>query len=341
MTEPQRKREQARADRVLPGIWRLRLPLPWPGVPHCNAWAIRSGAGIVLFDTGIFDEQAIGQMESALGQAGFKIEDIKLVVCTHAHSDHYGMAAPIVQRAGCELWMHPNHTHMTSPASDPERALERRIEVAAQSGVPLEPLEQWAEERRDQNPGIAEVIKPDRELVPGVEVETDLGSWSVHETPGHAPSHVVLFQPDRRLLISGDHLLGRVSLYFDFGYTRDPVAEFISSLNTVELLDARLCLPGHGRPFTDVQAHIEANRAEIERRLTRLQDAIGDGEPTAFDLVPELFDNASVAIIGWLLTLVLCFLTHLELTGAVERIKPESEGQPERWRLSAPMAVRP
>ena len=252
MTQPQRKREQARADRVLPGVWRLRLPLPWPGVPHCNAWAIRSGDGIVLFDTGIHDDQAMAQLESGLRQAGFRVEDVKLVVCTHAHSDHYGLAAPIVERAGCELWMHPNHAHMTLAASDPERALERRIEVAAQSGVPLGPLRRWADERRDDTPTIAKVIEPDRDLLPGVEVDTDLGDWSVHETPGHAPSHVVLFQPERRLLISGDHLLGRVSLYFDYGYTPDPVAEFLSSLDVVEKLDARLCLPGHGRPFTDV-----------------------------------------------------------------------------------------
>ena len=68
------------------------------------------------------------------------------------------------------------------------------------------------------------------------EIETDLGIWKVYETPGHAPSHVCLFQPERRLLISGDHLLGRVSLYYDYGYTPDPVAEFVSSLSVVELL---------------------------------------------------------------------------------------------------------
>ena len=34
---------------------------------------------------------------------------------------------------------------------------------------------------------IAAIVEPDRELVPGVEVETDLGAWQVHETPGHAP----------------------------------------------------------------------------------------------------------------------------------------------------------
>lgn len=338
MSGSQRKREQGRADRVLPGVFRLRLPLPWPGVPHCNAWAIRHGRGIVLFDTGIYDEHAMEQFELALGQTGHRIEDIELVVCTHAHSDHYGLAAPIVERAGCELWMHPNHAHMKSAIENPEQALDRRMEVAAQSGVPLGPLRQWAQERRGQDPSIAAIVEPDRELLPGVEIETDLGVWSVHETPGHAPSHVCLFEPQRRLLLSGDHLLGRVSLYFDFGFTPDPVAEFLSSLDAVELLKARLCLPGHGRPFADVQAHIEANRLEVEQRLAATIGALGDGEQTAYELVPKIFEIEVDGMMTWLLTLTLSFLAHLEGSGQVERIKPAGEQDPERWRLSAATA---
>ena len=42
-----RKRELGRGERVLPGIFRLRLPLPWPGVPHCNAWAVAAADGVV------------------------------------------------------------------------------------------------------------------------------------------------------------------------------------------------------------------------------------------------------------------------------------------------------
>ena len=330
------KRELGRADRVLPGVWRLRLPLPWPGVPHVNAYAVRSGDGLVLVDTGIHEAGALEELQRALAQAGHRLTDIHLIVCTHAHSDHYGLAAPIIEATGCELWMHPNHEHMTRAVADPEQALDRRIEVARQSGVPLEPLREWAERRRSDPPSIAGVALPDRDLLPGVEIETELGKWTVHETPGHAPSHVVLFQPEHRLLLSGDHLLGRVSLYFDFGYTPDPIAEFASSLDRVERLRARLCLSGHGRPFTDVQAHIEANRAEIQERLDRTL-AAATGEPrSAFEIVPEVFGrDLDPMMATWMLTLILCFLTHLEHEGKIERLAPESDAEPERW-VAAP-----
>src|SRR3954451_10014448 len=134
MSDGRRRRELARADRVLPGLWRLRLPLPWPGVPHVNAVAISSGSGVVLVDTGLGGRGAIHQLERALDQAGLRLEHVRLLVCTHGHSDHYGLAAPILEASGAELWMHPNHEHMTKAAADHERSFERRIEVARQSG---------------------------------------------------------------------------------------------------------------------------------------------------------------------------------------------------------------
>src|SRR5262249_25440951 len=261
------RRELGRGERVLPGVFRLRLPLPWPGVPHCNAWALAAAEGVVVVDTGMHQPGSFAHLERALAMCNLSIENVRLVVCTHAHSDHYGQAAPIIEQAGCELWMHPNHGHMTRWAQDPAAALDRRLEVARQSGVPEEPLRRYAAERGSLGSGIAAIVEPNRALVDGVVVETDLGPWTVYETPGHAPSHVCLFQPERRLLISGDHLLGRISLHFDYGYTADPVGEFLHSLDIVEALGARLCLAGHGRTFADVRAHIEGNR-ELVRDLS-------------------------------------------------------------------------
>jgi glyoxylase-like metal-dependent hydrolase (beta-lactamase superfamily II) len=323
------KRELGRGERVVPGVWRLRLPLPWPGVPHCNAWAVAAGDGIVLFDTGMHEPGSLAHLERAMGQVNLSIENVRLVACTHAHSDHYGQAADIVDRAGCELWMHPNHEHMTRAAQDPDAALERRIEVARQSGVPEEPLQAYAEARRGQGFGISRIIEPDRPLLPGTAIATDLGTWAVYETPGHAPSHVCMFEPEHRMLISGDHLLGRVSLYYDYGYSPDPAGEFLNSLDVVEKLDARLCLSGHGRTFTDVQGHIEANRALVHERIDKVHEVIGDGPITAFDAVPLVYGQAITPMnANWWLSETLCYLTHLELTGRAERIA----GEPERWR---------
>jgi glyoxylase-like metal-dependent hydrolase (beta-lactamase superfamily II) len=311
-----------RGERVLPGVWRLRLPLPWPGVPHCNAWALRAGEGIVLVDTGYADDDGTRQLEHALAQVGLDLVDVRLLVCTHAHSDHYGLAGPIIDAAGCELWMHPAWEHVRGVAEDPGAALDRRIEVARQSGVPPAALERYRESRRGQGVGIARTVAPDRELVPGVAVVTDAGTWQVHETPGHAPSHIVLHEPERGLLLSGDHLLGRVSLFFDHGHTPDPVGEFLLSLARVEKLDATQCLAGHGRPFRDVRGKIRASRNEVDEHLGRVREAVSDGPRTVFEVVPELIgaENLNAATAAWGIQMTLAYLEHLVLAGELAEV---------------------
>ncbi len=320
------KRELGRGERILPGVFRLRLPLPWPGVPHCNAWAISAGDGFVLFDTGMHQPGSMDQLQWALASCRLRIEDVKLIVCTHAHSDHCGQAPAIKELTGCELWMHPKHTLITNTFTDPEAELARRLEIARQSGVPEEPLRQWAAQRQESQPGISGPIEPDRDLVPGVTVQTDLGEWTVHETPGHDPCHVCLFQAEQRVLISGDHLLGRISLFFDYGHSPDPVGEYLDSLDVVQALRARLCLAGHGRTFTDVQPHIDGSRALVRERLEKVRQAVSERPLTAVEALPSVSEGRlGAAEVPRLLMETLAMLTHLEAIGAVERTAAGAE----------------
>jgi glyoxylase-like metal-dependent hydrolase (beta-lactamase superfamily II) len=314
----ERKRELGRGERVLPGLWRLRLPLPWEGVPHCNAWAIAAGPGIVLVDTGMHEPGSLSQLRLAMEQVNLRLEQVQLIVCTHAHSDHWGQVAPIKAIAGCEFWMHPNHAHATASAADPGAALARRLEVGRQSGVPEAALARYAERAKQMPSGLAAAIEPDRPLVAGDVVESDLGAWEVYETPGHAPSHVCLHQRERRLMISGDHLLGRISLYYDYGWSPDPVGEFLASLDLVADLDVRLCLSGHGKPFVDLPGHIEGNRALVRERLQAVLDGLQAGPRKVVELAPIVHGGELRSTNAqWWLTETLCYLTHLQRVGQV------------------------
>lgn len=329
-----RRAEAPRTERILPGVWRLRLSLPWPGVPHGNAWAVACDGGIVMFDTGIGGRGRLRQLDLALAQAGFGVEDVRLVVCTHAHTDHYGLGGAIVEAAGCELWMHPRWEHVRLLADDPAAALEQRLEVARQSGVPPASLERYREARSGEaETGIDLIKEPDRDLVPGVEVTTDLGAWQVVETPGHAPSHVVLHQPERRLLISGDHLLGRTVLFFDHGHSPDPVGEFLSSLERVEPLAVDLVLPGHGRTFRDPEVKIAESRRQVDELLGKVRAALAGGERTAFEIVEDIVgaDGVKSPASAWVLQIVLSSLDHFVLLGEVRKIEGTD---PQRWTLA-------
>jgi glyoxylase-like metal-dependent hydrolase (beta-lactamase superfamily II) len=322
-----------RTERIQPGIWRLKLPCPWPGVPHGNAWAVQRRAGLVLVDTGVGGPGRLRMLDIALAQSGFGVEDIELVVCTHAHSDHYGLAASICEQTGCELWMHPKWEHIRLQADNPQMALERRLEVGRMSGVPSVALDRYRNERTDRPEAEIDGIRaPDRELVPGVEVETDIGTWQVIETPGHAPSHVCLHQPERKLMLSGDHLLGRSVMFFDYGHTPDPFGEYLASLDRIEPLAVDLCLPGHGKPFRDPLAKIADVRAQAEGLLDRVRAGLAGGaEPTAFELVEAIVgrENLSAPTGGFMLQIVLACLDHLAGRGEATKV-PDSD--PQRWR---------
>ncbi len=328
-----KQRELGRGERVVPGLWRLRLPLPWPGVPHCNAWAIAAGSGIVLVDCGLHEPGSLDQLELAMSQVGLRLENVRHLVITHLHTDHWGQAWSVRERSGCSVWMHPAYGHGTAGQLDSEAAMARRMEVGRQSGVPEEALVRYFESLKEMPSGVSGVLEPDRELLDGVVLDTDLGRWEVVETPGHAPSHVCLWQPDRRLLISGDHVLGRISLFFEYGWTPDPIGEFLASLNRVDRLGARLCMSGHGRTFTDVRAHIDGNRELVAERLAAVLGGLAGGEAkTALELVPAMLGRPFRTGDRWKLVEVLCYLRHLEQTGQVVH---ESDGGVERWAPAA------
>jgi glyoxylase-like metal-dependent hydrolase (beta-lactamase superfamily II) len=293
---------------------------------------MQRGAGIVLFDTGVGGRGRLRMLDIALAQAGFGVEDVKLVVCTHSHSDHYGLAASICEETGCELWMQPNWEHIRLQADDPEAALEARLEVGRMSGVPMVALDRYRQRAANPEELIDGIRVPDRELVPGVEVETDVGTWSVIETPGHAPSHVCLHQAERRLLVSGDHLLGRTAIFFDYGHTPDPFGEYLASLDAIEPLPVDLCLPGHGKPFRESEAKIEAVREHAGELLDRVGTQLADGaEPTAYEVVEGIVgrENLTAATGGFMLQIVLACIDHLVVLGEVRQV-PDSD--PQRWR---------
>jgi glyoxylase-like metal-dependent hydrolase (beta-lactamase superfamily II) len=331
MPSPARRRELARGDHVLPGVFRLRLPLPFPGVPHCNAWAVAADGGLVLFDCGMHEERSLLDLDDALRQVGHQLDDVRLLVCTHGHVDHYGQAAAVLERVGCELWMHPDMEHAIAPETDSERYLERRVEIARLCGVPEAPLRRWASERRDAPSGIAAPVRPARPLTEGLTVETDVGAWVVLETPGHAPSHICLYSDQQRLLISGDHLTGRIALYFDHGYSPDPVGEFLISLDHVGSVDARLALAGHGKPFVNVPGKIAATRALVLERLERVEQALSQGERSPFDLRDDVLDldDSRRGGVGWVGE-TLAYLIHLERIGRAVR-HPGAAGAADSW----------
>jgi glyoxylase-like metal-dependent hydrolase (beta-lactamase superfamily II) len=254
--------EYAGARQVAPGVWRLRLPMAWEGISHVNAYVIeRADDGVLLVDCGTAGHPSCAEaLVEAFTETGHTLEDVRALVITHVHSDHMGLAKLVQDRSGAPVWAHPDDAHFYDALRDPERIVAARERRATQEGVPEWRMEAYRTAQEELEGALAEVHAQYR-LVEGTTVDSALGPWEVLETPGHCPSHVCLVQRDHRIAIVGDLICPAFVPWMDYGYSPDPVAEMLASLDRLAAIgDIDVALPGHGRPITDVAGVIADTR---------------------------------------------------------------------------------
>src|SRR5689334_12270982 len=168
--------ERARAFELAPGVWQLRLPLPWPLVPHVNAYWLASEG--VLVDCGSAGHPSHrAALSAALALAGTCVGDVRVLVGTHTHSDHIGLAAWVISESGCEFLMHPDTDHFYDATRDPARIDAARRRRAFAEGVPAEDLPLYGDVAEEVD-GVLAVVEPSRPLRDGDAV----GRWRVIET---------------------------------------------------------------------------------------------------------------------------------------------------------------
>lgn len=309
----------AGAREVTRGLWRLRIPLGWVRPTHVNAYAIARDDGLLLVDSGSAGHpSAAAALEKALADAGYRLEDVSAVVLTHAHSDHCGLAGLLRERSGAPIWGHPDDGHFYDARVDPRGVWERRRERARREGVPDAELGAFADVREELE-GALPGGRPDRPLREGTTFASALGPWEAIETPGHAPSHVCLVQRQTGIAIVGDLICASFFPWMDYGYTPDPVAELLTSLDRLEGVGVELALPGHGRPLEGVGDVIAEHRDSLHARLEETVDALAAAPTDGHGLTVRTHGEA-VGLTGVENTAeTLAYLRHLRLGGRVER----------------------
>ncbi|MCP4519367.1 MAG: MBL fold metallo-hydrolase, partial [Delftia sp.] len=196
---------------VIPKLHQLVIPTPFPVGPVNVYLAAGQNEPLTLIDTGPRTRAAQAALEHGLGSLGYALADVQRVIITHAHADHYGLAGNIRQAAGASVHTHPHNRPMVE---DYEGQRAKRQEFYAtlmiQMGVPAEVLEiagqVWQQFRR-----FATAVSPVHALNEGDELQLAGHNWQVCLMPGHAGGLICLYQPERRLFLSNDHLLRDVS----------------------------------------------------------------------------------------------------------------------------------
>lgn len=310
-----------------PGIFRLVLPLPFPGLDRVNAYMLLDDAAPTLVDCGIFNPHPAGEhgwfdLTSELAEAAIEVPHLRRLVVTHPHIDHYGMAGRVVDAARCELWMHDFATEEIEVYRHPLRAIQDLREMLVDHGVDSDELDDVTA-FEDLRGFIFRVVEPTRRLAGGESFDAAGRTWSIVHTPGHSRAHICLWSASDGILISGDHLLPTITPHIDFrrGADDDPLGDFLASLETIEELEPSLVLPGHGRPFEDGAERARAIERHHHRRLGSILQVIRRSPRTAEEITDEVFGDALLNVQRRLaLGEALAHLAYLRKRGEVERI---------------------
>ena len=256
------------ATEIVPGLWRLPMPIPHHTLGGVCAYLVRDREGYALIDSGMDIPSCEEALEAHLAALGASVSAIHTIVVTHGHADHAGQAPRLRQGSGAQVWLHTRDAPLVRherPTGDAD--LDGLVAWLVHYGFPPEEAEE-ARRAVDAGLGRTYLLEPDRLLEGGETFALGPYRFEVVWTPGHTPGHVCVYESTRRLLLSGDHLFGRAAPNVRLmPYSPlDVIRLYIESLRRVGALSAERGLPAHGEPFQRV-----AERAEqvVEHQLKR------------------------------------------------------------------------
>lgn len=302
------------------------MPLPGHGIGHVNVYAISSADGWALVDTGWGVEHCEAALERALGVIGVARRDIVLVLLTHLHVDHCGLAGAIGCAGRTSVRMHSADAALLAPTYSRPGTDFRAVvdEWSRTSGLPDE-LHELALHQAEIAATRFTTSSPEA-VHDGEVIAFGQRRITVVHTPGHTPGHVCyLIEPDG-VLLAGDVVLPGINYGATLRpfQTADPLGDYFASLRRLAELAGVRVLPGHLDPYDDLAGRIDALRRHHGRRLGDVAALVEAAPRSVWDVASTLPrrrpwgatpPGAQLSAVGE----AAAYLTHLEHRGALER----------------------
>ncbi len=313
------------------GIHRLAIPTPF-AVGRVNAYLIEDDP-LTLVDSGPNSAKALDELERALAARGHAIEDLQLLVLTHQHIDHIGLAAILARRSGAQVAaLQGLDRRLRDFRSESELDDRFAARIMLRHGVPTDVVTALrAVSASFRAWGCT--VEVDRPLAAGEELKLRDRTLRVLHRPGHSPSDTVFHDERRSLLIAGDHLLANISsnpliarpleVEGDYDGPRPhALLTYLDSLQQTRAMGLDLVLGGHGPPIVEHVALIDERMRLHERRATRIHGLIAERPRTAYEVAHALWGNVAVTQAYLTISEVLGHVDLLLEDGrAVEQVK--------------------
>jgi glyoxylase-like metal-dependent hydrolase (beta-lactamase superfamily II) len=286
---------------VTPGIYRLPLPLPIPHLSNINTYLVRGDNGYLLVDTGWNTEKAFNSLKKQLAEIGISGQEINQIVLTHAHPDHYGLAGELKRLYGASLALHHlEKDFIESRYISMDGLIQDIGQLLHRNGAPPDRLPELQKASLPMLKFVTPIL-PDVTLYGGETITCGDFSFEVMPTPGHAPGHICLYEPTKKIFISGDHILPNITPHVGLHPQSgsNPLGDYLDSLEQLKKLEVELVLPGHEQPFTGFRERIEGIILHHRLRNAEIMGALGYDSKTAFQLTTEITWLHDVKGVGW------------------------------------------
>ena len=265
-------------EEVLANLFRIEIPLPGSPLKSLNSYVIRAPERNLIIDTGLNREECLRAMQAGLREVGVDLEKTDFFI-THLHADHFGLVSRLVTDASKVYFNRPD-----AEAVKTWGGWESMIDYAGMNGFPKRELQAALH----SHPG----YRYGSEWVPELSVLGDgdtiiVGDYLFEcvETPGHTRGHTCLYEPARKIILCGDHILNditpNIQCWSDQG---NPLKSYLESLDKVHELEVDLALPGHRRLFRNYKERIEELKRHHHNRADEVLSILGKGPKHAFQV---------------------------------------------------------
>lgn len=275
-------------EEVVPGLYRIEVPLPGSPLKATNSYVVKGTERPLIIDTGWNREDCMTALVSGLKECGVDSKQADFFI-THMHADHSGLVTTLAGE-GARIYFGWADAEIIRSAT-PDH-WEKQIDFARRRGFPEEELEKALgshpgrryTRRYSTSDSLNLSVLKDGETI-------SIGDYLFEciETPGHTEGHICLYEPSKKIFICGDHILVDITPNITVSSEeRNPLKEYLMSLDKVYDLDVELILPGHRRVFSNHKERIRELKKHHQTRLEEVISILGQTKQNAFQIASQM-----------------------------------------------------
>src|SRR5208283_2439483 len=313
-------------EEILPDFFRVTVPLPDSPLGSTNVYLIRSSGRSLMIYTGFDHPDSHKTVITAMNSLRIDRNRTDFLI-THMHQDHIGLLQRLASSTSI-VYFNQKETEFLRGW----RGFESISSYVQRNGFPEKQLRKAARHWQSWDGNTEQLRFLHFPLLSSIKdgqiVKAGEYRFKCILTPGHSPGHTCLYEPDTKILVSGDHILEDISPNIACSSEdEEPLSEYMESLRNVQTLEVERVLPGHRRPFTDHRKRILEILEHHQVQLLDVLNILNGSRMNAYQVAARMtwsieadsWDNFPVVQQLFATAECLAHLRYLEVKGVIRR----------------------